>query len=55
MSVEREVTWEKLVKLSAATLQHRPGQRCTVGDRIEEKAAAHPERPYLFYEDRQLT
>ena len=55
MSVEREVTWEKLARMTAATLQHTPGQRYTVGDRIEEKAAAHPERPYLLYENRQLT
>ena len=55
MTVEREVTWEQLARMTAATLQHTPSQRFTVGDRIEKKAAAHPERPYLFYEDRHLT
>ena len=55
MTVDRDATQQKLAKLGAATLQHRPSQKYTVGDRIEEKAAAHPERPFLFYEDRRLT
>jgi fatty-acyl-CoA synthase len=55
MAVDREVTQEKLDKLAAATLRHTPKQKYTVGDRIEEKAAAHPQRPFLFFDDRRLS
>jgi fatty-acyl-CoA synthase len=55
VTVDRDATQQKLAKLGAAILQHRPSQKYTVGDRIEEKATAHPERPFLFYEDRRLT
>jgi len=40
------VDQEKLDRLAAATLRHKPKQKYTVGDRIEEKAAAHPQRPF---------
>jgi fatty-acyl-CoA synthase len=55
MAVDREVTQAQLAKLGAATLQHKPSQSYSVGDRIEERAAAHPERPFLFFEDRVLS
>jgi fatty-acyl-CoA synthase len=55
MGVDRDATMAKLSKLSAATLQHTPSQSYTVGDRIEEKAASHPERVFLFNEDRRIT
>ena len=43
MPVPREETQAKLDRLSAATLRHVPSQTYTVGDRLEERAAAHPE------------
>lgn len=52
--VPREETQRKLAQLSAATLRHRPGQTYTVGDRLEERAAAHPERVFLRYEERTV-
>jgi fatty-acyl-CoA synthase len=55
MGVDRDTTMAKLSKLSAATLQHTPSQSYTVGDRIEEKAASHPDRVFLFSEDRRIT
>ena len=55
MAVDRDATMAELSKLSAATLQHTPSQSYTVGDRIEEKAASHPDRVFLFTEDRRVT
>lgn len=55
MVVDREVTWEKLAKMSAATLQHTPSQKYTVADRIEEKAETHPERPFIFYQEDRIS
>jgi fatty-acyl-CoA synthase len=54
MAVPREETQARMAKLSAATLQHTPSQRYTVADRLEERAAAHPDRPFLFFGDRAL-
>ena len=51
----REVSQQRLDKLSAAILRHTPKQKYTVADRFEEKAAAHPDRPFLFFEDRRLS
>ncbi|MCC6766882.1 MAG: hypothetical protein IT293_19675 [Deltaproteobacteria bacterium] len=45
--VPREVTQAKLDALAAATLRHTPSQRYTVADRFEEKARAHPDRPFV--------
>jgi fatty-acyl-CoA synthase len=53
--VPREVTQAQLDRLAAATLRHTPSQRYTVGDRIEEKARAHPERTFVLFEERRLT
>jgi fatty-acyl-CoA synthase len=55
MTVPREDTQAKLDRLAAATLQHTPSQRYTVGDRIEEKAHAHPDRPFILYGERLLS
>src|SRR3990172_4482586 len=55
MPVPREVTQAKLAKLSAATLAHKPSQTYTVGDRVEEKARAHPERTFLLFEYERLS
>jgi fatty-acyl-CoA synthase len=48
------VTQEKLARLSAATLRHTPSQRYTVADRLEERAAADPERVFVRFEERRL-
>jgi fatty-acyl-CoA synthase len=53
-AVPREETQRKLAQLSAATLRHVPSQPYTVADRLEERAAAHPERPFLLYECRDV-
>jgi fatty-acyl-CoA synthase len=50
--VPREVTQAILDRLSAATLRHVPGQSYTVGDRLEERAAAHPDKAFVRFEDR---
>ena len=55
MLVPREDTQAILDRLSAATLRHVPSQSYTVGDRLEERAAAHPEKTFVFYEDRVVT
>lgn len=55
MPVPREVTQAKLAKLSAATLAHKPSQTYTVGDRVEEKARAHPDRAFLLFEGERLS
>ena len=55
MTVSREATQQQLDLLAAGTLAHTPSQRYTIGDRIEEKAAAHPDRVFVLYEDRRLT
>ncbi len=55
MTVPREATQAKLDVLAAATLKHTPSQRYTVGDRLEEVAAAGPDRTFLHFEDRSLS
>ena len=55
MAVDREASQWRLDRLAAATLRHTPKQKYTVGDRIEEKAAVHPERPFLLFDDRTLS
>ena len=55
MTVPREVTQERMNQVSAAVLAHTPGQAYTFADRLEERAAAHPERNFLYYGDRVLT
>jgi fatty-acyl-CoA synthase len=50
MPVPREETQAKLDRLSAATLRHLPSQTYTVGDRLEERSAAHPEKPFVRHE-----
>jgi fatty-acyl-CoA synthase len=55
MLTPREATQEKLDLLAAGILQHTLSQKYTVADRIEEKAAAHPDRPFILYEDQRIT
>jgi fatty-acyl-CoA synthase len=50
----REQTQRRLDVLAAAVLRHTPEQRDTVADRFEALAAAHPERPFLIWEDREI-
>jgi fatty-acyl-CoA synthase len=54
-TVAREVTQAKLDRLAAATLRHTPSQRYTVADRLEEKARAHPDRPFIRFEGTALS
>lgn len=51
----REETQRQLDVLSAAVLKHTPEQSYTVTDRFEELAAAHPERAFLVWEDREIS
>ncbi len=55
MPISREESWKRLERLSAATLRHTPSQAYTVADRLEERAHAHPERPFVRYETRDLS
>ena len=55
MSVPREVTQKRLAVLSAGTLRYTPSQKFTVADRIEERAAADPDRVFAFFEDRRVS
>jgi fatty-acyl-CoA synthase len=55
MGVDRETTQAELAKLSAGTLRHTPSQTYTVGDRVEEKAAATPDRVFLCFGTREVT
>lgn len=55
MALSREESWKRLERLAAATMRHTPGQTHTVGDRLEERAAAHPERIFVRYEARDLS
>lgn len=55
MAVSREESWQKLARLSAATLRHTPDQRYTVADRLEERAAAHPGRIFVRYAARDVS
>jgi len=51
VTVAREETQALLDRLSAATLRHVPSQTYTVGDRLEERAAAHPDKAFLRFEE----
>ena len=51
-AVPREETQQKLARLSAATLRHTPSQNYTVADRLEERAAARGDAPFVRTEQR---
>ncbi len=51
----RLVSMARLFTLFHRTLRHKPGSPFTVGDRIEQQAAAHPERPFLLFEERRIS
>ncbi|MGH7859182.1 MAG: long-chain-acyl-CoA synthetase, partial [Candidatus Binatia bacterium] len=51
----RKVTWERMGRMCAATLEFTPRQNYTVADRVEQRASAHPERPFLHFRDRVLS
>ncbi|MBV6416046.1 MAG: Crotonobetaine/carnitine--CoA ligase [Steroidobacteraceae bacterium] len=55
MVASREETQRKLDVLSAAVLKHTPEQAYTVADRFEALAAAHPDRPFLVFEDCEIS
>ena len=55
MIVDRQVTQDRMNKLSAGTMQHTPSQELTVADRVEEQAAEHGERPFIYFEDRVIS
>jgi fatty-acyl-CoA synthase len=55
MTVDRETTQAEMNRLSAATLQHTPSQRYTVGDRFEEKAESHPDRVFIHFGSREVS
>jgi fatty-acyl-CoA synthase len=54
VTVSREETQAKLAKLTAATLQHTPGQSYTVADRFEERAAANADRVFILFEEQRI-
>src|SRR4030095_13246274 len=55
MAVPREETQAKRDRLSAATLRHVPSQTYTVGDRLEERADAHPGKAVIRFEKHVVT
>ncbi len=55
MIVDRIVSMARLSTLIHRTLRHKPTAPYTIGDLIEERAAAHPERTFLFFEERRIS
>jgi fatty-acyl-CoA synthase len=55
MIVDRIVSMARLFTLFHRTLRHKPTTPYTVGDLVEERAAAHGERPFLFFEERRIS
>lgn len=53
-TVPREQTQAILDGRAAAAGRHVPKQTYTIADRLEEHAAAHAARPFLYYGDRVL-
>lgn len=51
----REQTQAKLDRLSAGMMKHTPEQHYTVADRLEERAAASPDSPFLLWNGRALS
>ena len=51
MIVDRQVTQDRMNRLSAGTMQHTPSQELTVADRIEEQAEKQGARPFIYFED----
>jgi fatty-acyl-CoA synthase len=51
----RLVSTARLFTLIHRTLRHKPTSHFTAGDLIEQRAAAHPERPFLLFEDRRIS
>ena len=55
MIVDRVVSMARLFTLIHRTLRHKPTTPYTVGDLVEERAAAYPERTFLFFEERRIS
>ena len=55
MFVDRVVSMARLFTLIRRTLRHKPTSTYTVGDLIEERAAAYPQRPFILFEERRIS
>ena len=55
MILDRIVSMARLFTLIHRTLRHKPTSTYTVGDLLEERAAAHAERTFLLFEDRRIS
>jgi len=55
MLFDRVVFQARLFTLIRRTLRRKPDSPRTVGDLIEERAAAHPGRVFLYFEDRSIS
>jgi len=55
MVVSREESQAKFAKMREATLAHLPGQAYTFANRCEERAALHPDRVFIVFEDQRVT
>ena len=53
--LDRIRSQRKLFALIRNTIRHKPDDLDTVADLLEERAAAHPDRVFLHFEDRTLT
>jgi fatty-acyl-CoA synthase len=52
--LDRLALLARLVPALPKLIAHKPDGRYTVGDRLEERARSHPERPAILFEDRRL-
>jgi hypothetical protein len=55
MIVDRVVSMLRMFTLIRRTLRHKPTSPYTVGDLIEQRAAAHPARTFLLFEERRVS
>jgi fatty-acyl-CoA synthase len=55
MIVGRVVSMLRLFTLIHRTLRHKPASLFTVGDLVEQRAAAHPSRTFLVFEERRMS
>ena len=53
--VSREQTQARLDLISAGVMKHTPEQHYTVADRLEERAAATPDSPFLLWDGQVLS
>ena len=55
MFVDRVVSMLRLFTLIRRTLRHKPTSTYTVGDLVEERAAASRQRTFLLFEERRIS